>query len=287
MPWQRRINRVVGPLTGFEITRVRRRAARPRRAARGIALGAHDRLLVAPVFILASIRSGSTLLRMLMGTHSQLHAPHELHLRDLNVRLYSEYAGQAMSEIGLDENTLEYLLWDRVLHRELQRSGKAHIVNKTPSDAFIWRRIAECWPDARFVFLLRHPLAIARSRQDSSRRDSDDDNAIKVMRFMGAVEEARKNLGGHTLRYEDLTTNPEGELRRVCDFVGLEWEPGMLAYGRVDHGKYTPGLGDWGERIRSGEIQPARPLPPDEEMPEALRPIAEAWGYVKEPTRTP
>lgn len=286
MPWQKRINRVIGPAAGFEITRVRRRPPRPRRTARGIDVAPHDRLLVAPVFILASIRSGSTLLRMLLGSHSQLHAPHELHLRDLNVRLYSEYATQAMAEIGLDESTLEYLLWDRVLHRELQRSGKRHIVNKTPSDAFIWRRIAECWPDARFVFLLRHPLAIARSRQGASRRETDDENAMKVLRFMGAVEQARQNLDGHTVRYEDLTSDPEGETRRLCEFLGLEWERGMLDYGRLDHGKHTPGLGDWGERIRSGQVLKAHPLPRDEEIPEALRAISHAWGYAGQPTRS-
>ena len=286
MPWQRRINRVIGPATGFELTRVRRRPPRPRRAAAGIEIGPHDRLLVAPVFILASIRSGSTLLRMLLGSHSQLHAPHELHLRDLNVRLYSEYATQAMSELGLDETTLEYLLWDRVLHRELQRSGKRHIVNKTPSDAFIWRRIAECWPDARFVFLLRHPGAIARSRQGASRREATGDNATKVLRFIAAVEEARRNVDGHTVRYEDLTADPESETRRLCEFLGLEWEPGMLEYGRLDHGKYTPGIGDWGDRIRSGRVQPAPPLPREDEIPDTLRPIAEAWGYVRHPTRS-
>ena len=286
VPWQRRINRVIGPATGFEITRVRRRPARPRRGARGIDVGPNERLLVAPVFIFASIRSGSTLLRMLLGSHSQLHAPHELHLRDLNVRLYSEYAVQAMAEIGLDESTLEYLLWDRVLHRELQESRKSHIVNKTPSDAFIWRRIAECWPDARFVFLLRHPLAIARSRQGASRREAPDDNVTKVLRFMDAVEQARQNLDGHTVRYEDLTADPEGETRRLCEFLALEWERGMLDYGRFDHGKYTPGLGDWGERIRSGQIQPAPALPSDDEIPEALRAIAEAWGYAGQPTRS-
>jgi hypothetical protein len=285
VPWQRRINRVVGPVTGFEITRARRRP-RPRRGAGGIEAEPHDRLLVAPVFIFASIRSGSTLLRMLLGSHSQLHAPHELHLRDLNVRLYSEYATQAMAEIGLDENTLEYLLWDRVLHRELRRSGKRHIVNKTPSDAFIWRRIAECWPDARFVFLLRHPLAIARSRQGASRREPMDENATKVLRFMDAVEQARKNLGGHTVRYEELTTDPEGEMRRLCAFLGLDWEPEMLDYGRLDHGKHAPGLGDWGERIRSGRIQPAEPLPPADQIPEALRAISEAWGYAGQPARS-
>src|SRR3954467_12084339 len=39
-----------------------------------------DRLLEQPVFVLSSIRSGSTLLRVLLNSHTAIHAPHELHL---------------------------------------------------------------------------------------------------------------------------------------------------------------------------------------------------------------
>ena len=274
------MNRLLAP-TGFELRRVRRRRARQRRAAARLGGDrAHDRLLEAPTFLLASIRSGSTLLRVLLNSHSQLHAPHELHLRGVRVRLSSEYAAQAMSELGLDETALEYLLWDRLLHRELARSGKRYIVNKTPSDVFIWRRIIECWPDARFIFLLRHPAAIARSRQGATRRESPETNLAKVLRFMNALERARENLDGLTVRYEDLTVDPEGTTQAICSFLGVEWEPEMLDYQRVDHGRYVPGLGDWGKRIKSGEIQRPAGSPREDEVPDALRGICEAWGYL-------
>ncbi len=268
--------------TGLEL-RPAQRQKRRRRKARGIAVDPlHDRLVKAPVFILASIRSGSTLLRVLLNTHSQLHAPHELHLRDVRVELLSHYAVRGMRELGLDATALEYLLWDRVLHRELEKTGKKHIVNKTPSDVFMWRRIVECWPDARFIFLLRHPVAIARSRQEASRTENAEDNLVKVVRFMNGVENARRHLDGLTVRYEELTGDPERATQRVCAFLGVDWEPQMLEYGRIDHGKYDPGLGDWGKRIKSGEIHPPRPLP-DDEIPEPLLELCAAWGYVEPP----
>jgi hypothetical protein len=40
------------------------------------------------------------------------------------------------------------------------------------------------------------------------------------------------------------------------------------------------GLGDWSQRIRSGTVQPAKPLPPPEQIPEVLVPIARRWGYL-------
>jgi sulfotransferase family protein len=276
-----RINRLLRP-TGVELAPARRRKPPPRRA-RGVASNPlQDRLVVAPVFILTSIRSGSTLLRVLLNTHSQLHAPHELHLRGMRVELSSRYVVRAMRELGLDETALDYLLWDRLLHWELTRSGKKYIVEKTPSDVFIWRRIAECWPDARFIILLRHPVAIARSRQLAWGHETDEDNLKKVLRYMNRVEKARRNLDALTIRYEDLTADPERVTQDVCAFLGVEWEPEMLDYGRVDHGRYEVGLGDWGERIKSGEILPPRPLP-DGDIPERLLRLCRAWGYVEKP----
>jgi hypothetical protein len=240
-----------------------------------------DRLLREPVFVISSIRSGSTLLRLLLDGHSRLRAPHELHLRRLEVHPATRLSSEAMKDLGLDRADLEHLLWDRILHRELVRSGKSVIVEKTPANAFAWRRITACWPDARFVFLLRHPASVAVSwhESDPSRR-SMEDAAAEALRYAEAVEEARRSLPGVTVRYEDLTADPERELRRVCGFLGLEWEPGMLEYGDRAAGGLRRGLGDWREKIRTGSVQEARPLPDASEVPESLRAACEAWGYL-------
>lgn len=239
-----------------------------------------DRLLERPVFVLSSVRSGSTLLRVMLNTHSAIHAPHETHLAGLRVKLNGRYAIQAMAEMGLDEVQLEYLLRDRVLHRELTRHGKSVVVNKTPGDAFRWRRILECWPDARFIFLLRHPAAIA----DSLARAHPERAARRVeqgvLRHVVAVERARAKHGGLTVRYEDITIDPEKEMKRVCEFIGVEWEPSMVDYGQGEHGGFQRGLGDWSERIRSGKVQPVERLPSRDEIPPRLLDISVKWGYV-------
>jgi hypothetical protein len=174
-----------------------------------------------PTFVLCSVRSGSTLLRVLLDSHSQIHAPHELHLRHMRVRLHTRYSRRALAELDLDATALRQLLWDRVLHRELEASGKRLLVNKTPSDVFIADKIRDCWPDARFIFLLRHPAAIARSRQRLRAADDPDRNTATVLRYCEAVEAARRSYPGLTVRYEDLTADPETETRRLCCFFGV------------------------------------------------------------------
>jgi hypothetical protein len=239
-----------------------------------------DRLLEQPVFVISSIRSGSTLLRVMLNTHSQIHAPHEMHLAGLRLQFGGRFIDDAMTEIGLDEVQLEYLLWDRVLHRELTRHGKSVIVNKTPSDAFRWRRIIDCWPDARFIYLLRHPAAIADSWA-RAKPDAPTERILgTVLPYMKAVEQARAHRDGLTVRYEDITIDPEREMRRICEFIGVEYEPAMVDYGQGDHGSFKAGLGDWSERIRSGKVQPAERLPSRDEIPPGLVEISGAWGYL-------
>jgi hypothetical protein len=232
------------------------------------------------VFVICTLRSGSTLLRVLLDSHSQIRAPHELHLRYVSVHFDERWSERSMTELGLDTRGAEHLLWDRLLHRELAASGKRIIADKTPNNVFIVERLREAWPDARFIYLLRHPAAIARSRQSvrGEHADSDEKNVALIRRYCVALEKARQTYPGHTVRYEDLTAEPERETRAICAFLGVAWEPGMLEYGNFDHGRYKVGLGDWADKIKTGQIQP--PEPPPEDIPPALREMTEKWGYL-------
>jgi hypothetical protein len=268
-------NRGLARATGYELRRTSGRVKRRRRTAGD----AGDRLLVAPAFVMCSVRSGSTLLRVLLDSHSRIHSPQELHLRDMAVRVKTDYAAKALGEIGLDDEQLRFMLWDRLLARELAAAGKSILVNKTPNDVFIADLIARCWPDARFIYLLRHPGAIERSRQETRPQDSPERNARMVLRYGNAIEEARAARPGLTIRYEELTTDPRAITRRVCAFLDVPWEAAMLDYGRFDHGRMKPGLGDWKAKIKSGEVQAADPPPRLEEIHPSLHELCAAWGY--------
>jgi hypothetical protein len=225
------------------------------------------------------VRSGSTLLRAILNAHSALHAPHELHVRRLRVDFGTSLAQKAMAALGHNQADLEHLLWDRVLHRELHRSGKRFIVDKTPANAFAYERISTCWPDARFIFLLRHPASIATSWHEASPdKRTPEEAALDALRYMKAVQRAKAALPGLTVRYEDLSADPEKVTREICEFLGLDWESQMLSYG--EQTVIQKGLGDWRDKIRSGTVQPGRELPDPESIPESLKPISRSWGYL-------
>lgn len=237
------------------------------------------RLVDSPVFVLSSVRSGSTLLRVLLNSHSRIRAPHEMHLRTLHVHLSRDFTADAMEALELDKDELEHVLWDRLLHLELTRSGKDVIVDKTPPNTLIWPRLHRCWPDARYIVLLRHPGAVVASLTER-RTDPDlEEIHAEVLGYSEKLEEARRHLDAHVITYEELTAEPEKVTRGICEYLGVPWEPAMLDYGSKDHGTFRPQLGDWSSTIKSGRIQPARCADSTAELPPRLAELARAWGY--------
>ena len=269
MTWRRQVNLRLARRTGMQ---VRQRDGRLRLVRNP------PRELSRPAFIFTSVRSGSTLLRLILNSHSEIHAPHELHLAHLTVEFKHAAARHAMAALGLDRQDLTHLLWDRLLTETLRRSGKSVLVEKTPNLVHRWEQVARCWPDARYIYLLRHPAAIVDSWQRARDRQSADEVMATVTRYLTALCAARRTLPGHTVRYEDLTADPSAETRKICDFLGVRWEPGMVEYGNTDHGELRFGLGDWTEKIRAGSVQPPRPLP-SLEMSAELRALAAELGY--------
>lgn len=240
-----------------------------------------ERLVPSPVFILCSIRSGSTLLRCILDTHSRIRAPHELHLADLEVRLSSPYVELAMQSSGLPTAEIEHLLWDRMLHRELVLSRKDVVVDKTPGNLLLWRRLAECWPKARYIFLIRHPLHILESAIAGRPEQDPAQTTDLVATYLRELELARHVLGGLTVRYEDLTNNAGEVVSQVCEHLGVGWEPEMLMYGSVDHGPFVQGIGDFTEKIRSGVVMPGRDMPADSAVPESMIAACQVFGYLE------
>ena len=274
---KRSLNRALARTTGLRLVREQKRRVSPIRKPRPA-----RRELIAPVFILSSVRSGSTLLRSMMGAHSALYAPHEMHLGDMKAKASTWFAQSALREFGIDEDELTAMLWDRLLAELLERSGKQVLVEKTPNHVFIAERLAKIWPDARFVFLLRHPGAIYRSWRNARPNEPQQETVDYLRRFCSEVQRVRSTLPGIDIRYEQLVAEPEEQTRRLCEYLGLEWEPGMVDYGEHTKGKYRRGLGDWSDNIRSGRPQPTGPLPTEDETPRGLRAIAREWGYLAE-----
>ena len=110
-----------------------------------------------------------------------------------------------------------------------------------------------------------------------------------VLRYGNALEQARADHPGpdRPLRGADARTRAVRR-ERLCAFLGVPWEAGDARLRRASTtAACKAGLGDWKAKIKSGEIQPAEPPPPLEEIHPSLRELCVAWGYESAPAAQP
>lgn len=222
-----------------------------------------DRLL----FLISPPRSGSTLLQRMLGSHSQVFTFPEPHLvtplaflgyHDLVDKAPFDHinAAEAIKTFvaALPNGEQDYLdalraYADTMYRRMLDKSGKRYFLDKTPAYALVLRFLTSLYPEARYVVLTRHPLAImssyANSFFDGDWHGANEFNPI-VNRYVPAIAQLLRNPVKHVLhvRYEQLVREPEHELGRVFNFLDLQDEPGAVNYGDRYDSSTPAGMGD-------------------------------------------
>ncbi|HEV2762798.1 MAG TPA: sulfotransferase, partial [Pyrinomonadaceae bacterium] len=232
------------------------------------------------VFILSPPRSGTTLLRVMLGGHPALFAPPELELLGFDTLEERRAAFEGANAFWL-EGTMRALMelkdCDAAEAKRLMREfegqglstrefyarmqewlGDRLLVDKTPSytlDPGVLRRAESDFEEARYIHLLRHPLGMINSFEEArldqiffryehpfSRRELAELIWVishrNVEEFLRGVPARRQ----HRVRFEELVSEPERVMRGVCDFLGLEFERGMVEPYREKKRRMSDGL---------------------------------------------
>jgi len=214
-----------------------------------------------PIFVVGCPRSGTTLLASFLGAHSRLICGPEtefftgLHIANRGNRLCraatwpEEAASYLFSKVhekpipdyyGITrDEIIAYLkqrerscpaILESLTDTYMRRQGKQRWVEKTPTHIIYLREVRRYYPDAPIVRIVRDPRDVALSLLNVPWGPSSFANAVLLWRSLDelgtAICEADQNC--LTLRFEDLVMSPESELRKLCDFVGEEFEPDMM-----------------------------------------------------------
>lgn len=120
--------------------------------------------------------------------------------------------------------------------RVLNLSHKRYFLDKTPRYSMIVPELVELFPKAKYILLIRNPLAVLKSELDTyigneywRLADFNPDLLDAPRRLI----EARKICGdrGITVHYESLVTEPDDTIQQICRHLDIEFKANMLEYG--------------------------------------------------------
>jgi hypothetical protein len=190
------------------------------------------------VFLAGLHRSGTTLLARLLAAHPEISgfsgtgAPADegqhlqtvypsdhQHGRPGRFGFAPEMHLTEASPLVSDENALR-LFEEWSPHWDL---SCRFLLEKSPPNLLKTRFLQALYPDSAFVVIVRHPIpvSIPTARWRGTRRF--DRMFEHWLRCHALFEADREHLDRvHVLRYEQLVSDPAGELQAIFDFLGLD-----------------------------------------------------------------
>ena len=206
-----------------------------------------------PFFILGCVRSGTTMMRNILRTHKQFVSPEETHFYrwghpygtkayfNNNIRNLTLKKHRKLDGIGEDE-FLEMLetsfsrreLYDKYMKAfaKVKNRNKFRWFDKTPQNVYGLSMLAQDFPNAKFIHIIRNPLNVAASLKLGK--------VMKIARLSASisywketvqiVEALSPFLGDrlYNVRYEEITQYPEKEMKKICSFLNTDSR--MIAY---------------------------------------------------------
>jgi tetratricopeptide (TPR) repeat protein len=248
----------------------------------------------APAFLVGFPRSGTTLLDQILSSHSAIVCIEEReHLANALAAVLGDprrlEAFEALSDDEIKLARAEY--WRRVRAENDALEGKL-VVDKLPLNIVVLPLIKRVFPEAKVILALRDPrdviLSCYQQRFGMNAAMAQflqlDTAAGYYDLAMGLLETCRERLALtlHQVRYEDVVGDLEGAARKLTDFLGLGFEPAMLAFRetalkreigtpsarQVIEPLYSRSIGRW--RRYAEDLAPALPV---------LAPWVRRYGY--------
>jgi len=211
-----------------------------------------------PGFIIGVYRSGTTLLRYVLDSHSHIAVPPESnYLQPLAGFAGDEWVKKGFKGVGVNGEGLLHHLRDLAwnpLDDYATAKGKQRWFDKTPSYTNILPFLNSLFGEqCRYIMLYRHGLDVANSMANGHAEGVIYGPAKRYVTDAGVpprvgyahywADQCKKMLefeAAHPaqcirLRYEDYTSQPEVWLPRLFEAIGEPWQPEVLDFNSKPH----------------------------------------------------
>ena len=202
-----------------------------------------------PIFIVGFPRSGTTLVEQTLSSHPEISAGDELPIVHSIVQRAQLLLGSpgaypiALSELWLGDRrghveTLRDLYLNEAREMGAVAPGKRWFTDKMPLNETHLGLIGLLFPKSPIIHLVRHPLDVVLSVFSNglthgyycaSALDSAATHYALIADLIAHYRTAMP-LNYHAVRYEDLVTDQEREVRAMLHFIGEPFDPAVLAF---------------------------------------------------------
>ena len=202
-------------------------------------------LVDAPIFLVGSERSGTTILRLMLDHHPRIAFNNESEYFVTQISEDGEYPGIERyhewltnhrifqsSRFAIDMGLDFVALLNDFLIQKRSRDNK-ELVGATVHYQF--RKLRRIWPRARYIYLYRDGRDVASSVVRMGWAGNVYVAADWWLKAEQEWDEVRPALGDDDwieVRYEDLIASTRPQLERLCTFLGVEYSERMFDYVR-------------------------------------------------------
>lgn len=193
-----------------------------------------------PIFIVGCQRSGTTVLRLMLDSHSGISCgPETRFLADMERIVSADWP--RLARFGFDQEV--WLARIATFFGGIQEDyaasrGKPRWADKTPMYAMHMDFVARVFPESQFVHVIRDARDVAVSHRKRFGYRSCVKSAVKWPRYIAAAQASGARLGPERyfeVRYDRLVADSERTLRALLAFLHEDWEPQMLEFDKEPH----------------------------------------------------
>lgn len=191
------------------------------------------------IFILGVPRSGTTLLKTLLASHSMIggsdyESTGIFGIRDIYSYAMGEVSEADMSKILSHSNNI-IRFYESIVKILLKRTGKEIFVDKLQMRSYRLWYVVNHFPNARFIHIIRDGRDCYCSALKHPNVNQSDDIQSFARYWRKCVAMPARHIPPkrlYELRYEDLVLDPEQELTRVMEFLSIPFEPSQTSVER-------------------------------------------------------
>ncbi|MDB5469541.1 MAG: hypothetical protein JWR84_1101 [Caulobacter sp.] len=207
-----------------------------------------------PIFIVGLPRAGSTLIEQILASHSLVEGTMELpDIISMARRLGGRHRRESDSSYpesltGLTADEARALGAEYLERTRVQRkTDRPFFIDKMPNNFAHVGLIRLILPNAKIVDARRHPLGgcFSAFKQHFARGQGFSYDLIDLGRYYADYVALMAHFDAvqpgtiHRTLYERLIADPEGEVRRLLSYCGLDFEPGVMKFHENDRAVRT------------------------------------------------